>query len=95
MSYTLTLELDDESYTAIRRDAEAAGVSPVDWVVRIIKRYRARPAHGAAAREQERQDAQELAELNAAYSDAPTAEERELQRRMWDVQQRQMAREPW
>ncbi len=41
MSHTLTLELDDEMYTTIRRHAEAAGISPIDWALRAIERYRA------------------------------------------------------
>lgn len=41
MSHTLTLELDDEVYTTIRRHAEAAGISPIDWARRAIERYRA------------------------------------------------------
>lgn len=41
MSHTLTLELDDEIYTTIRRHAEAAGISPIDWALRAIERYRA------------------------------------------------------
>ena len=40
MSHTLTLELDDEIYTTIRRQAEAAGISPIDWALRAIERYR-------------------------------------------------------
>lgn len=40
MSHTLTLELDDEIYTTIRRHAEAAGISPIDWALRAIERYR-------------------------------------------------------
>ncbi len=41
MSHTLTLELDDEIYTTIRRHAEAAGISPIDWALRAIDAYRA------------------------------------------------------
>ncbi len=96
MSHTLTLELNDEIYTAVRRDAEAAGISPVDWAVRILERHRSsRLVRQTASAECELHDAQELAELNAAYADAPTPEEQETQSRMWDLQKRQMAREPW
>ncbi len=49
MSHTLTLELDDEIYTTIRRHAEAAGISPIDWALRAIDAYRAGfPRKGAA-----------------------------------------------
>lgn len=41
MSHTLTLELDDEIYSTIRRQAEAAGISPIEWALRAIERYRA------------------------------------------------------
>ena len=41
MSHSLILELDDEIYTTIRRHAEAAGISPIDWALRAIERYRA------------------------------------------------------
>ncbi len=41
MSHTLTLALDDEIYTTIRRHAEAAGISPIDWALRAIESYRA------------------------------------------------------
>jgi hypothetical protein len=65
-------------------------------VTRVLERYRApRRGRETALSERERQDSQELAELNPAYADAPTQEERETQRRMWDLQKRQMAREPW
>jgi hypothetical protein len=94
MSHTLTLKLNDEIYTAIRCHAEAAGIPPVDWAVRVLERYRS-PQRVHEGDSSERQDVQELAELNAAYADAPTPEERETQRHMWDLQKRQMAREPW
>ncbi len=48
MSHTLTLELDDEIYSSIRRHAEAAGISPLDWALRAIERYRAGFAEAAA-----------------------------------------------
>lgn len=52
MSHTLTLELDDEIYGTIRRRAEAAGISPIDWAVRAIERYRGGGAEAAeSARE--------------------------------------------
>ncbi len=41
MRHTLTLDLDDEIYTTIRRHAEAAGISPIDWALHAIERYRA------------------------------------------------------
>lgn len=37
MSQTLTLELSEEVYTVIRRQAEAAGMSPADWVVTMLE----------------------------------------------------------
>ncbi len=40
MSHTLTLELDDEIYTTIRHHAEADGISPIEWTLRAIERYR-------------------------------------------------------
>lgn len=96
MSHTLTLELNDEVYTAIRRHAEAAGISPVDWAVRILERYRSpRRAREILTADRELPDAQELAELNAAYAEPLSPEEQETQDRMWDLQRRQMAREPW
>ncbi len=96
MNHTLTLELSAEVYSTIRRYAETAGISPTDWVVRTLKRYRApRPVCEAGSAERQQQDARELAELNAAYADTPTPEEQETQRRMWDLQRRQLARETW
>lgn len=94
MSHTLTLKLNDEVYTAIRREAEAAGIFPVDWAVRILERHRsARLPRETASVMREHQDAQELAELNAAYAEPPTSEEPEAQNRMWENQKRQMADE--
>lgn len=38
MSQTLTLELSDEVYTAIRRQAETAGTSPAHWIASTLER---------------------------------------------------------
>lgn len=37
MSQTLTLELSDELYSVIRRQAEAAGTSPAHWVATTLE----------------------------------------------------------
>jgi hypothetical protein len=37
MSQTLILELSDEIYTIIQRQAEAAGTSPARWLVQILE----------------------------------------------------------
>ncbi len=36
-----------------------------------------------------------LAQINEAYADGPDEDERELQRRMWDMQRRQLRQEDW
>ena len=36
-----------------------------------------------------------LARINEAYEDDPDPEEREHQRRMWELQRRQLRKEPW
>ena len=36
-----------------------------------------------------------LAQINEAYADGPDPEERELQRRMWDLQRRRLREEEW
>ncbi len=59
MSHTLTLELDDEIYSSIRRHAEAAGISPIDWALRAIERYRAGSSEAAT---ESRDSPQERAE---------------------------------
>ena len=38
MSQTLTLELSDEVYTAIRHHAETAGTSPAHWIATTLER---------------------------------------------------------
>ena len=38
MSQTLTLELSDEVYTAIRHQAETAGTSPAHWIATTLER---------------------------------------------------------
>jgi hypothetical protein len=100
MSRTLTLELNDKIYSKIQRQAEEAGVSPVDWALRALERYRAPrevhpPRRSAWAEEQKKNYARELADLDAAYADDPTPEEQETQRRLWEIQKKQMAQEPW
>jgi hypothetical protein len=37
MSQTLTLELSDEVYTTIQRQAESAGTSPAHWLATILE----------------------------------------------------------
>ena len=37
MSQTLTLELSDEVYAVIRRQAEAAGTSPAHWIANSLE----------------------------------------------------------
>ena len=37
MSQTLTLELSDEVYTAIRHHAETAGTSPAHWIATTLE----------------------------------------------------------
>ena len=37
MSQTLTLELSDEAYTAIRGHAETAGTSPAHWIASTLE----------------------------------------------------------
>ncbi len=56
MSYTLTLELDDEIYSVIRGRAEAAGLSPIDWALRAIELYRAGSAEDPAESRDESED---------------------------------------
>ncbi len=36
----MTLQLDDEIYSSIRRHAAAAGLTPIDWALSAIERYR-------------------------------------------------------
>jgi hypothetical protein len=38
MSQTLILELNDQVYTAIRRQAETAGTSPAHWIADTLER---------------------------------------------------------
>ena len=38
MSQTLILELSDELYTIIQRQAEAAGTSPAHWLAKTLER---------------------------------------------------------
>ena len=42
MSQTLTLELSDEVYTVIQRQAEAAGTSPAQWAATTLERQYSR-----------------------------------------------------
>ena len=100
MSRTLTLELNEKIYSTIQRQAEKAGVSSVDWALRALERYRAprevqRRSGAVLTEEQQQKYAQELANLNAAYAEDPTPEEQETQRRLWEIQKKQMAQEPW
>ena len=44
MSQTLILELSDEVYTTIQRQAESAGTSPAHWLATTLEQmYRPRP----------------------------------------------------
>ncbi len=44
MSQTLILELSDEIYTVIQRQAEAAGTSPAHWLAKTLEQQY-RPPH--------------------------------------------------
>lgn len=63
MSRTLTLELSDEVYTVIRRQAEAAGTSPAHWVAATLEQQYSRVRDGQSVRvqrtEAEKQTARE------------------------------------
>ena len=63
MSQTLTLELSDEVYTAIRHHAETAGTSPDHWIVTTLEQQyggvRAREVARVQRTETEKQAARE------------------------------------
>ena len=66
MSQTLTLDLSDEVYTAIRHHAETAGTSPAQWVTTTLERQygNVRERHDARTQrtEAEKQAARERSE---------------------------------
>jgi hypothetical protein len=39
MSHLLTIEVDDETFQAVRQHAEAAGVPPARWVAESLERH--------------------------------------------------------
>ena len=49
MSQTLILELSDEVYTTIQRQAESAGTSPAHWLATTLEQQYG-PRHGHSAR---------------------------------------------
>ncbi len=63
MSQTLTLELSDDVYDAIRRQAESAGTSPAHWIVSTLEQQYGHLHNWQAARacrtEAEKQAARE------------------------------------
>jgi hypothetical protein len=50
MSQTLILELSDELYTVIQRQAEAAGTSPAHWLAKTLERQYGSPQPWQSAR---------------------------------------------
>jgi predicted transcriptional regulator len=52
MSQTLTLELSDEVYTAIRHQAETVGTSPAQWIVTTLERQYGKVRDWQSARTQ-------------------------------------------
>jgi len=60
MSQTLTLELSDEVYTVIRRQAEAAGTSPVYWLATTLEQQYGRVRGGQNARAQRTEEEKQV-----------------------------------
>ena len=77
MSQILTLDLSDEVYTAIRRQAEVAGTSPAHWVANALEQQYSHLCSwqkpGSQQAESEKQAARErfehhFGEVNLGYA---------------------------